>query len=113
MYMFKLAGLFAIIPTAVLLAISFFVLLTAKRSEAQGLRAFAYVVAAFLWAAALVVLSAGIYTLATGRDSRMCMMGQGMYGPKMMRMRQGMPAGMMHKGMMREQSPSMMQEENN
>lgn len=70
----RLIGLFAIIPTTVLLTISFFVLYTLRRTDTQGLKAFGYVIVALLWLAALLVFSAGIYTVSTGRHPMKCMM---------------------------------------
>ena len=74
MGLFRLIGLFAIIPATVLLTISFFVLFTLRKIEAPGLKAFGYVIAALLWLCALLVLSAGAYTIATGRHPMMGMM---------------------------------------
>ena len=96
--MFRLIGLFAIIPTAVLLTISFFVLFAIRKIESLGLKAFGYVVAALLWVAALLVLSAGIYTLSTGRHPMGCMMHEMMKGK--MQGQGMMPAGHMGPGSM-------------
>jgi hypothetical protein len=92
MGMFRLLGLFAIIPTTVLLTISFFVLFTLRKTEAGGLKVFGYVISALLWCGALLVFSLGIYTISTGRcimqEMMQCKM-QGMMGehmPKMMPM---------------------------
>jgi len=98
--MFRIMGLFAVIPVAVLLTISFFVLVTVKKIEGQGLKAFGYTVAALIWAAALLVSSAGIYTLSTGRP--VC--------PMMKMMNNKMP-GMMMKDKMPAMMPGMMQKE--
>ena len=101
--MFRLIGLFAIIPTALLLTVSFFVLFTIRKIEAYGLRVFGYVVAAILWIAALLVFSAGVYTVYTGRNAMPCpmmeMMRQKMHEPKM--------GGQMPE-MMRERTPGPM-----
>ena len=69
----RLAGLFAIIPATLLLAVSFFVLFTIRKIETQGLKAFGYVVSALLWFSALLVFSAGIYTISTGRHPMISM----------------------------------------
>lgn|SRR3990167_9401851 len=75
MLLFRLMGLFALIPATILLAVSFFVLFAIRRLEAAGLKAFGYVIAALLWAGALMVFSLGIYTVSTGRHPMMpCMM---------------------------------------
>jgi hypothetical protein len=67
----KVPGMLAIIPTAVLLTISFFVLIVNKKQE-QGVRVFGFVVAAVLWLAALCAFSCGIYMTAKGGPK--CMM---------------------------------------
>jgi hypothetical protein len=74
----RLVGLFAVIPATMLLTVSFFVLFTLRKIESGGLKAFGYVIAAFLWAGALLFLSAGIYKVSTGRPNMMrCPMMQG------------------------------------
>jgi len=98
MGLFRLAGLFAIIPATLLLTVSFFVLFVLRKIETQGLKAFGYVIASLLWVGTLLVFSAGIYTLSTGK----CMM-QKMMGAKM----QGMMAGPM-PAMMRGPSDNTM-----
>jgi hypothetical protein len=95
MIMARLLGLFALIPTTLLLAVSFFVLFTIRKTEAQGLKAFGYVVSALLWAAALLVLSVGIYTLSTGRHPMMNIMEQMKCGPKQGMMMRGGPMSSM------------------
>ncbi len=65
--MVRFIGLLAIIPTTILLTISFFVLFALRKTETQGLKAFGYVVIALLWCGALLVSSVGVYTIATGR----------------------------------------------
>ena len=90
-------GLFALIPTAILLTISFFVLLTISNVEKKGLKAFGYVVAALLWASALLVFSTGIYTLSTGRPVGKCPMSQMMREKPHMMPSGAMPM-MMHQG---------------
>jgi len=98
--MFRIAGLFAVIPAAVLLTISFFVLFAMRKIETQGLKAFGYVVAALLWLAAALVFSAGAYTLSTGKPPMICPMMQQMMGPHR--------PGMMGPGMMQRQGQGMM-----
>jgi hypothetical protein len=87
---FRLIGMLAILPATILLTISFFVLVMMRKIEGQGLKAFGYVVAALLWACALLVFSVGVYVLSTGRHPMMRMMGdmkcsssQMMKGPMM------------------------------
>ncbi len=96
--MFRLIGLFAIVPTALLLTVSFFVLFAIRKVEVDGLRVFGYVVAAVLWIAALLVFSAGVYTIYTGRNAMPC--------PMMEMMRQKMSHGPGRGGSM----PEMMHE---
>ncbi len=96
MGMFRLMGVFAIIPTTMLLVVSFFVLFTLRKIESQALKVFGYVIVALLWFGAILVFSMGIYTISTGRHPMMGMMQamkeckmQGMMGadmPKMMPM---------------------------
>jgi hypothetical protein len=90
----RLAGLFAIIPSTLLLTVSFLVLVVMRKVEEKGLRAFGFVVVALLWASALLVFSAGIYTLSTGRHPAVCLMQEMMKGKKQM-MHQGRMPGMM------------------
>ena len=105
MNMFRLVGLFAIIPTTVLLTISFFVLFTLRKTETIGLKAFGYVVAVLLWVAALLVISVGVYTLSTGRHPMKSMM-QEMMRSKM----QGMMSGQMPAMMQGKTDKSMMKQ---
>lgn len=65
--MFKILGIYAVIPTALLLTVSFFVLYALQRPEVKGLKAFGYVITALLWISALLIFSTGIYTLTTGK----------------------------------------------
>ena len=104
----RLAGTFAIIPTTILLTISFFVLVVVRKVEAQALKAFGYVIAAFLWVSAALVFSTGIYVLATGHHPFISMMQGKMYGMHDKMMFGGM-GGSMCKGMqqgMKPQEPS-------
>jgi len=94
----RLIGLFAIIPTTVLLTISFFVLYTLRKPDTQGLKAFGYVIAALLWLSALLVFSAGIYTLSTGKHPLACIMRQ-MHKPHMQEMMKESQPAMMPKHM--------------
>ncbi|MFA6357820.1 MAG: hypothetical protein WCY09_04030 [Candidatus Omnitrophota bacterium] len=63
---FLFTALKAIVPIAILLTISFFVLLSMRKVEEKGLRAFGYVAVSFLWLAILVVFSGAIYKTAAG-----------------------------------------------
>lgn len=104
--MIRVMGLFAFIPVAFILTVSFFVLCVLRKIEEKGLRAFGYVVAALLWGAALLVFAAGVYTISTGRHPLMCMMQEMMRGKgQCMMMGQG---GMPMHGMMPGQADSPM-----
>lgn len=70
----KAAGMLAVIPATLLLAVSFFVLAVLRKIEAQGLKAFGYVVAVLLWIAAALIFSSGLYMAATGRACPMMKM---------------------------------------
>lgn len=98
MGLFRVLGLFAIIPATVLLTISFFVLFTLRKVEAAGLKAFGYVIAALLWLGALMVSSLGIYTVSTGRHPMISMM---------QRMKCGQMQGVMDQQMMKGKMPMM------
>lgn len=88
MCMERLSHLMAIVPVALLLTISFFVLFTLRRIEEKGLRIFGCVVVSFLWLATLVVFSSAVYKIAQGSTSMKGMMSPGM---KMEQMSQMMP----------------------
>ena len=76
MNIIRFMGLFAIIPATLLLALSFFILFALRKTEAQGLKAFGYVIAAFLWVGVLLMVLAGMYVVSTGRHPMMDMMQQ-------------------------------------
>ncbi|MFH1655720.1 MAG: hypothetical protein ABH954_03825 [Candidatus Omnitrophota bacterium] len=89
--MFKLMGLFAIIPATIILTISFFVLLALRSVDSPGLKAFGKVITVLLCIAAALILLCGIYTISSGYCPMMKMMkcgsmkGQMMHGPMMER----------------------------
>ena len=64
----RFLGLFALIPATVLLTISFFVLVVARKIESHALKVFGYVVAAFLWLGVTLIVTAGMLVIATGRS---------------------------------------------
>jgi len=66
MCILRLSYLMAIVPIAVLLTVSFFVLFTLSKIEEKGLKAFGYVAVGFLWLATLVVFSGAVYKMAQG-----------------------------------------------
>ena len=80
MNILRLIGVFAIIPTTLLLTVSFFVLFALRKLETQGLKAFGYVIASLLWVCALLVFSCGVYTISTGRHPAMVALQEMMHG---------------------------------
>jgi hypothetical protein len=111
MFMFRVMGLFAIIPAALLLTISFFVLFSLRKTETPSLRAFGYCLAILLWVAVAMVISLGLYTVSTGCHPMTRMMKEvcgPMHGMKMKQMPQMMPG---QRQMMREKAPATMQGE--
>jgi hypothetical protein len=76
MHGFRLLGLFAIIPTTLLMTVSFFVLFAIRKIEEQGLKTFGYVIIGLLWFAAFLVFSLGVYAVSSGRHPIMEMMKQ-------------------------------------
>ncbi|MCX5708191.1 MAG: hypothetical protein NTY14_04350 [Candidatus Omnitrophica bacterium] len=115
----RVLGLFTVIPTVLLITVSFFVMFTLTKVEKSVLRIFGMVAVGLLWIAALVVFSAGLLIVAEGPDyfgdhglaksacrcqcSSMRGPGCGMmdysYHKKMMNPHQGMIANP-HEGMM-------------
>lgn len=71
--MFRFMGIFALVPAAVLLTISFFVLFANQKVETKGLKKFGSVIAALLWAAVFLILTSGILLICTGRHPAMGM----------------------------------------
>ena len=57
----KIMGLFAIVPSIILITISFFVMFILAKTEKKFLRIFGMVVVGLLWVTAFVVFSSGIY----------------------------------------------------
>jgi energy-coupling factor transporter transmembrane protein EcfT len=53
--MMSLASLFVVIPVSLLLALSFFVLVTVRKVEGNALKTFGQVVVSLLWLAALIL----------------------------------------------------------
>jgi len=64
-------ALFSLVHAVILLAVSYFVLLTARKTDSQNLKVFGYCIAVLLWVGAALVLGKGI----TSR-SPMCHKGQ-------------------------------------
>jgi hypothetical protein len=62
----RMLGMFALVPTTMLLTVSFFVLFALKQVEEKVLKTFGLVVAVLLWVSAALVFSAGIFAVASG-----------------------------------------------
>ena len=82
----KMASIVVIIPISLLLALSFFVLLSIDKAQTKRLKTFGYGVAVILWLAVLVIISGGVYRLAKGGNQAKYMMHK-----EMMMHREGMP----------------------
>jgi hypothetical protein len=90
--MHHMLGVLALVPVAMLLTVSFFVLFTREKTEVASLKTFGLVVAVVLWVAAAVILGAGLVGMACwhhGECGKMGMMmnGRGPCGPGMMGMK--------------------------
>ena len=68
MEILRIMGLFAVVPTVLLITVSFFVMFTLNKVEKSVLRIFGLVVVGLLWIAALIVFSAGLLIVADGSD---------------------------------------------
>jgi len=97
MNIIRLVGLLAIIPVALLLTVSFFVLFALGKIQEKRLKTFGYVIVALLWVGALLVTSLGAYTVYTGRHPMMEIM-KGMRMQSMMGSQ--MPMTMQQREMM-------------
>ncbi len=78
MMMHKLTEVYAIIPVAMLLTVSYFVLLTARKVDTKGLKIFGQFIAALLWVAATLVLITGISLSSCKRHKMKMPMERGM-----------------------------------
>ena len=52
---------FSLVHAVVLLALSFFILLAARKSDSQNIKTFGYVIAVLLWVSAALVFGKGIF----------------------------------------------------
>ena len=102
MYMPRCSPLTAVVPFALLLTLSFFVLFALRKVEEKWLRGFGYVVAGLLCFAALVVFLGTPYSMGRGPAKMKYMMRQNMGGMPGMMQRDNMP-GMSMSG--KEVSP--------
>ena len=53
-------ALFSLVHAVILLAISYFILLTARKNDSQNLKVFGYCIAVLLWVGAALVLGKGL-----------------------------------------------------
>lgn len=71
MIMLGVIGKFVLIPVAMLLVVSFFVLVGAEKAQGKRLRFFGYAVAMLLWLSVASILIAGIVQImGTSRQAR-------------------------------------------
>lgn len=63
-HMSAIAPIAVVVPISLLLALSFFVLLSISKAQTKGLRVFGYVSAGILWLGVLVILLGGVYKIA-------------------------------------------------
>lgn len=106
MHTVQYTGVFTVVPAAMLLTVSFFVLFTVRKIEAGVLKVFGYVIAVFLWGAAALVLASGI----ADSCSMFCPMGRMMKGRmhKMMGTKGAQPMSCEKQGMAKDKMPQMM-----
>ena len=100
MGMMRFSPLMAVVPFALLLTVSFFVCLAARKVEAKALKAFGYVVAGLLCFAALVVFLGTPYGMGKGPMKMKYMMRQKMKMDGMPQMMQKENMPMVKKGPM-------------
>ncbi|MDD5132719.1 MAG: hypothetical protein PHH44_08675 [bacterium] len=81
MQIFRLLGIYTIIPATIFLAISYFVMLTLNKIEARGLKNFGNLVVFLLWVCALVIFLSGIYAIVTGRHPMVMIIHQAIHTP--------------------------------
>ncbi len=62
----RIIGLFSLVPVCALVTLSFFVLFTVTKTEAEGLKKFGRAVAVLLWISAAIVLAGGIRIMFCG-----------------------------------------------
>ena len=84
--MARLSPIMAVIPISFLLALSFFVWLSAEKVTTKKLKNFGFLVVTIIWLAVLVIILGAARKLVKGMDQKKCMMRQEM----MMRSMPGM-----------------------
>lgn len=94
--MFRAVGSLFLVPTTILLALSFFVLVVNEKQE-KLLRIFGWVVAVLLWLSAFMVFSAGNYIGNNGYGKMMGMRRQAMMEDCQMMKGMGGPGSMMQQ----------------
>lgn len=67
MQIFRLLGMYTIIPATVFLTISFFVMVAIWKIDNRGLRIFGNLVVFLLWVCSLMLFLSGTYAVITGR----------------------------------------------
>jgi hypothetical protein len=89
----------ALIPVAVLLTLSFFVLVILQKIESKNLKLFGVAVAVLLWLSAILVLSSGVYMAGSARPFFRCPMMEMMKGKRALMDREQAPGMPMRSGM--------------
>jgi hypothetical protein len=87
----KMMGLVSFIITVLLLAISFFVLSTARKAEEQGLKVFGYVITILLWISAAILFSGVISAMTAKHNFRSNMGMRGLKAGRQQMMQKQMP----------------------
>lgn len=81
MQIFRLLGIYTIIPATIFLTISYFVMLTLRKVEGKGLKGFGNFVVFCLWVCALVIFLSGVYAIVTGRHPMVMIIHQAINTP--------------------------------
>ncbi|MDD5491575.1 MAG: hypothetical protein PHV60_02705 [bacterium] len=81
MQIFRLLGIYTIIPATIFLTISYLVMLTLGKVETKGLRILGNFVVFLLWVCALVIFLSGVYAMVTGRHPMVMIIHQAIKNP--------------------------------
>jgi hypothetical protein len=81
MQIFRLLGMYTIIPATIFLTISYFVMLTLRKVESRGFKNFGNLVVFSLWVCALVIFLSGVYAIFTGRHPMVMIVHQAIKTP--------------------------------
>ena len=100
-------GIITSVPTTVLLAVSFFVMVTVRKIEKGVLKSFGHILAVLLCITALLVFAIGMYVVSAGYCPIVNKIGRCGISKTHYKMMHGdmykqMKSGMYHKGMMRK-----------